>query len=95
MTILKPNLKQKYIKSILGLTAVLSLGGLIYILEYNSLVDARFNVRAASKQIAEIQKTNSELQNQIFKITDLNNLKTEAEVQALVLEKTPRYVSIK
>ena len=59
---------------------------------YNEGVSARHDTRKQEIALRTIEVENSELKNAIYRMTDQKNLEGSIATQALVLEKTPRYI---
>ena len=95
MTIIKLNERSKYIKFLLTLSIFIALGGVIYVFEYNSLVDSRFQVKKTRAEIVVTENKNSDLKSEIYKITDPQILKSLAESHSLILENNPKYLNLR
>ena len=93
MTIIKPSQYQDYVRFLVLVFAVALAGGLVYIFEYNTLVDARFQLRTLKENIIEKQALNADLKNKLYKITDPANLGGLASEHSLVLERNPDYLN--
>jgi cell division protein FtsL len=68
-------------------------GGIFYVLEYNSFVSARYQVNSLKKQISDAITANTDLKNQLFKMTDPVELQTLAAKYNLTLERKPQYLN--
>ena len=95
MTIIKPNNKFISVKFLIFLGIVSTAAGFIYVLQYNSLVNARFVLKETQKAIVIAKNTNSELKGEIFSVTDPQKLSEIALNSNLVLEKNPTYINPK
>lgn len=93
MTIIKPNIRKRYKRIFSTLCLLVVGGGLLYVIEYNSLVAERSRVGNLKNEITDAKKMSDELKNTYYQVTDLSNLKNIAVEQTLVLEYNPLYIS--
>lgn len=75
------------------LVLVFTFGGLVLIHQYNGLADARQTVRDSRRLLADVKSAAAEAREQIFKLTDLQNIESFAESRGLVLEKNPVFIT--
>ncbi len=92
MTIIKPN-RHSYFKFLAFIFTLLLAGGILYIFEYNALVDARFKLRFLKEKIVELEAINADLKNNLYKITEPRKLQELARSGELVLEQSPEFLS--
>ena len=93
MTIIQPNKKNGTLSfliiSFTGGIVAISLWGIFL---YNEGVSARHDTRTQEVALRTIEVENSELKNTVYRMTDQKNLEGTSTLEALVLEKTPRYI---
>ncbi|MEK7630289.1 MAG: hypothetical protein AAB432_02835 [Patescibacteria group bacterium] len=92
MTILKPHQNFNLRKFLLVLFALILSGGLVYIFEYNSFVNARYELASFKKELVSLQASNADLKNQLFETLAPVNLRQVAQVKNLVLDQRPSYL---
>ncbi len=92
MTIFKPNLNKNSTRFIVFLFLTLLVGGVFYVIEYNSLVNARYQVNSLKDQIASAQSLGTSLQNDLYQATDPVKLETLAAKYSLTLDNRPQYL---
>ncbi len=93
MTIIKPSEYGSCIKFLALVFGVLLVGGIIYIFQYNALVDIRFEIRSLKDRIVELEAVNADLKNNLYKMTEPEKLQSFAEENGLILEKNPKFLS--
>lgn len=93
MTIIKPIAVKNNIRFLIFLFVVIFAGGVFYVLEYNSLVNARYQVNSLKKQIADASTANADLKNSLYKMTDPVQLDSLAAKYQLTLERRPQYIN--
>ncbi|MGC9610729.1 MAG: hypothetical protein ABSE68_00700 [Minisyncoccia bacterium] len=93
MTILKPGEARNNLKFIIFLFSIILVGGIFYVLEYNSFVNTRYQVNTLKKQIADASAANTELKNNLYKMTDPVQLDSLAQKYQLTLERRPQYLN--
>lgn len=92
MTIIKPSISRIHLRFLLLFFAALLAGGVIYVFEYNSLVNLRYQSNALKRSIIEAQAANADLKNQMYKMIDPAQLQKLASDKALVLDRHPAYL---
>lgn len=92
MTIIKPSLPYSHFRFLLVFFGMLLLGGVVYIFEYNSLVNLRHQSNALQRRIIDTQAANSDLKNQMYKMIDPAQLQKLASEKSLVLDRHPAYL---
>lgn len=92
MTIISPIRNQGYVRFFFLLFAVLVAGGLVYIFEYNALVNARYQTQTLKQQITALELTNADLKNQLYQITNPDALQKLALASDLVIDRAPQYL---
>lgn len=92
MTIIKPKEKMNNVKFVLFLAILIILGGVVYIFEYNELVEMRYQVKALKQKIEQIELKNIELKNETYSITDPKVLMSLVSTFSLIEEKKPKYL---
>ena len=93
MTIIKPAASESYTRFLLVVFAIVLLGSLTYIFEYNSLVDARFELKNMREEIVKAQSQNADLKNALYQIVNPVLLEKEAVAAGLILERNPGYLN--
>jgi hypothetical protein len=93
MTIFKPNFHKTYVKFFILIFLTLLVGGIFYVIEYNALVNARYQVNALKSQIAAAQTQVIALQNSLYQATDPVKLEALAAQYSLTLDNKPQYLS--
>ena len=94
MTIIKPHTNRQFVQFITVFFAFLLLGGLIYIFQYNALVNARAETNELKNRIVEAQTELATLKNGLYQILDPVALSSLASQEGLTVEKYPRYVTV-
>ncbi len=92
MTIISPGRAQGYALFLIALFAVVLVGGLVYIFEYNALVDARYEEQQLKQSIVQMQVKNADLKNNLYTITNPATLQKLAVASNLVLDRQPNYI---
>ena len=95
MTILRPHIHHNFTKFLAVFFAAVLLGGLVYVYEYNALVDARAEASRFSRQIAKGQTEVATLKNDLYRMLDPVTLHALAKEEGFTLEKYPRYVTVR
>jgi len=93
MTIIRPIEARNNVRFLILLFVVIFVGGIFYVLEYNSLVNARYEVSSLKKQIADASTANIDLKNNLYKMTDPVQLDSLAAKYQLTLERRPQYIN--
>jgi hypothetical protein len=93
MTIIKPIEVRNNVRFLVLLFITILAGGIFYVLEYNSLVNARYQASSLKKQIAEASAVNTDLKNSLYKMTDPVQLDSLASKYKLTLERRPQYIN--
>ena len=70
MTIIKPIEAKNNFRFLILLFVTVFVSGIFYVLEYNSLVNARYQASSLKKQIADATAANADLKNNLYKMTD-------------------------
>ena len=94
MTITNHKTSKKHFAFIALLAVIIAGGGILYIREYNSLVDTRHYIDTSKDTIIETDKEISDLTNDLYALTDPVKLKESADELGLILEKNPKYINI-
>ena len=92
MTIFKPNFHNTFVKFFTLLSITLLVGGILYVIEYNSLVNARYQVNALKSQIATEETSQTALQSELYRATDPVKLEALASQYSLTLDNRPQYL---
>jgi hypothetical protein len=92
MTIIEPN-KSKYSYNPVVLTLLVFFVSLIClnIYFYNNNVILKQSISIESKNLQKLQVANAEIKDQLYKITDINNMDSVIEAKSLVKERNPKY----
>ena len=77
-----------------GLTMALVITVAIGVSFYNQLINLRHEIASQETNLQKVEVTNAELKNNLYRLTDNENLQTLATDKNLVLEKNPKYVKI-
>lgn len=77
-----------------GLTMALVITVAIGVSFYNQLINLRHEIAGQETNLQKVEVTNAELKNNLYRLTDGENLQTLATDKNLVLEKNPKYVKI-
>lgn len=93
MTIFKPNFNRLYVKFFVLMSVTLLLGGIFYVVEYNSLANARYQVNALKSQIAAETTAGTNLQGELYRATDPVKLESLASQYSLTIDNRPQYLS--
>lgn len=93
MTVTKP-LKKQHAGFFIVIGALLAIGGVLVIQEYNELVGVRYERRSLQDGIVEEELRQADLKNDLFQITDPNTLQNKAQISALILEENPEYLEV-
>jgi hypothetical protein len=73
------------------LTAIVLVGGVALVLQYNGLASLRAEERKLSSSIERSAVKNAELKRDLYAATDVRVLEAAATASALVLERRPHY----
>ena len=92
MTIIRPNIQKGFARFFILVFGMGIIGGVLCIKEYTAFANARHEVKLLKASIAEAKSKNIDLKNQLYTITDLENLKSLEETRVLVLESHPKYL---
>lgn len=92
MTIIKPSAPFLHLRFLLLFFGVLLVGGVVYIFEYNSLVNLRHQSNMLQQRIVGAQTANADLKNEMYKMIDPAQLQKLASERALVLDRRPAYL---
>ncbi len=92
MTIISQGRSQGYIMFLFILFGAILVGGLVYIFEYNSLVDARYQEQQLKQDIVDMQVKNADLKNSLYTITNPATLQKLAVASNLILDRQPKYI---
>lgn len=92
MTIINPS-KSSYVRFLILVFGILLFGGLLYIFQYNALVDTRFEARSLKGKIVELEARNADLKNTLYRAAEPQKLQSFAKENGLILEKNPRFLS--
>ena len=92
MTIISPAKNRNYIRSIAIFIGGALIVGIIFIFEYNSLVDIRYEQRTLKQDIVKLQEQNAELKNTYYQMIDPIQLEQLAHEHQLVLDRQPKYL---
>ncbi|MBU4347959.1 hypothetical protein KJ671_00430 [Patescibacteria group bacterium] len=92
MTIIEPN-KSKYSYNPIILTLSVFLVALVClnICFYNNNVVLKQSISIESKNLQKLQVANAEIKDQLYKITDINNMNSVIEAKNLVKDRNPEY----
>ena len=93
MTIIKPAARESYTRFLSFLLAIVLMGSLVYIFEYNSLVDVRFELKNLKTEIVKMEAKNADLKNALYKTINPVLLEKEATAANLILERNPEYLT--
>ena len=93
MTIIKPSEYGQYLKFLALVFGALLFSGLFYILQYNALVDIRFEIRSLQDEIVGLEAMNADLNNNLYEATRPEKLQSFAKDSGLILEKNPKFLS--
>lgn len=93
MTILTPHGNSTIKHFLMLLFVLLLVGGVLYIFEYNALVDARFTLSDLKKNLVELETKNADLKNQLYAVLDPVKLTAFAAANGLILERRPQYLT--
>lgn len=93
MTIIKPIEAKNNVRFLIFLFATVFVSGIFYVLEYNSLVNARYQASSLKKQIADAAAINADLKDNLYKMTDPVRLDLLAKEHQLTLERKPQYIN--
>ncbi|HXF44348.1 MAG TPA: hypothetical protein VNK70_02715 [Candidatus Paceibacterota bacterium] len=92
MTIIKPAANESYAKFLLLVFGIVLLGSLVYIFEYNSLADARFELGNLKESIVKAEAANADLKNALYKVVDPVLLEKRAASENMILDRNPQYL---
>lgn len=96
MTIIQPNKnRQAFHPFILVLTAVLAFSAFSGIYFYNANVKLRHAIGDSAKNLQELEASNANYKNNLYKILDANNVEAVAAQKQLIQEKNPKYMESK
>jgi cell division protein FtsL len=93
MTIIKPHKNFELKHFIVSLFALLILGSGFYILEYNSLVTERYEVRDLKQAVDRAREVNADLKNALYERLDPSKLKPLAAAHGLTIDRNPEYLT--
>lgn len=94
MTIIQPHRHTSTARFFIFLLAIMVGGGLIFIFEYNTFVNARFTADNLKKEIVGLETSNANLKNTLYATLDPETLQALATERGLVIEKRPSYLTI-
>jgi len=77
-----------------GLTMAMVIMVAIGVSFYNQLINLRHEIASQETNLQKVEVTNAELKNNLYRLTDNENLQALATDKNLVLEKNPKYVKI-
>ncbi len=77
-----------------GLTMAMVIMVAIGVSFYNQLINLRHEIASQETNLQKVEVTNAELKNNLYRMTDGENLQALATDKNLVLEKNPKYVKI-
>lgn len=92
MTIISPAKNRNYVRSLIMFFGMIFIAGIIYISEYNTFVDARYESKTLRKDIVKLQEQNAELKNSYYQMTDPMRLEKLATDYELILDRQPKYL---
>lgn len=95
MTIISPSRRLSVYRFLMFIFAILIIGGIFYIYQYNQLVDLRHNVSSLEKAIIKAEVINTDLKNELYRALDPIILKKTAKENGLILDSRPDYLSLK
>ncbi|MEK7512650.1 MAG: hypothetical protein AAB601_00435 [Patescibacteria group bacterium] len=93
MTIIKPHKNTSFLSFLIILGIVLGGGGLFYVFEYASVVEARSVKKALRAETVTLQVKNADLKNSLYSMTDAASLERLAKDLGLIMEKRPEYLN--
>ncbi|MGC9046506.1 MAG: hypothetical protein ACP5IC_00030 [Minisyncoccia bacterium] len=93
MTIIRPS-KQKNLSYFILFLFFILVGGGIFIFQYNNYINFKHELQNINDQIQKLSLQNADFKNQLYKITDVNNLKQAAINVGLILENNPEYLKL-
>lgn len=94
MTILRPNKNYSMVRFLVAFFGIILVGGIIYIFEYNALVDSRSEIKKLKGDIVAYQTDIATLKNDLYSKIDPVGLRTLAVGEGLVVDKHPQYVTV-
>lgn len=94
MTIINPAKNQNLVRFFALFFAILIVGGIVYIYEYNAVADARFEIKSLRQEIVDLEVKSAELKNDLYQVTDPTKLQKVAEDYNLVFERKPQYLTL-
>jgi len=92
MTIISQGKNQGYIAFLFILFTAVLIGGLVYIFEYNGLVNARYQEQQLKQDIVDMRVKNADLKNNLYTITNPATLQKLAVASNLILDRQPNYI---
>jgi len=93
MTIIKPHKNFETWRFLISLFVILGLASGFYILEYNRLVESRFEVGELKKSVERAREVNAELKNALYEKIDPAKLKPLASAYGLTIDRDPEYLT--
>ncbi len=93
MTIIKPTVQKNYIRFFALLVITILVGGVFYVFEYNSFVNARYQVTTLQSKISDAETQNTKLKNTYYTMTDPTNLEALVPEYHLTLARQPEYLT--
>lgn len=94
MTIIKPNENKGYFRFLAAVFSLVILGGVLYIYQYNKLVDYRYQIDSLKEEIVLMEVRNTELKDELYDGIDPIKLRSLAVSRNLVFENNPDYLNL-
>ncbi len=94
MTIISPAKNQNIFRFFAVLFAVLVIGGVVYIYEYNEVANARFEVKTLKQEIVKLEGEGAELKNELYRATDPEKLQELTRDFDLTVQQKPQYLTL-
>jgi len=92
MTIIKLKVNHSALWFFISLFVIVLVGGVGYIMQYNGVVDARYEGEQLEKEVRTLEAANINLKERLYARIDSGLLETVAVAHGLVLERTPHYL---
>lgn len=95
MTIIEPDRYKQFYGRFLCLAVLFVFLAVLSINFYNLNVNFKYNIKAQSKELRNLEAANADLRNQLYAILDAQKIVSFAAERNLVADKSPEYIEYK
>ncbi len=94
MTIIKPHKNPRFFLILLCFFVLISLGAGLYIFEYTSLANLKFQTRELKKELVKLQAQNADLAMNASTLRDPQKLQILGKEKGFIQERRPDYLRV-